>query len=64
MNRQCNTSVRCDIIQSGVTELNQVYQYQVASVMYQVHLSNIQYQMIACQVSGVSNQVSGIRCQV
>ena len=58
MNKQCNTSVRCDNIQSGVTASGQVYQYQViacqvSSVRYQVYLSNIQYHVIAYQVSGV-----------
>jgi len=64
MNRQCNTGVRCNSIQLGITTSGQVYQYQViacqvSSVTYQVYLSNIQYQVIAYQVSGVRYQVSG-----
>jgi len=43
---QCNTGIRCNSIQSGVTTSGQVYQYQV----------------IAYQSSGVRYQVSGIRC--
>jgi len=39
MNRQCNTGV--GVITFSQVAQHQVYQYQVASVMYQVHLSNI-----------------------
>ena len=46
MNRQYNTSIRCNSIQSGATTSGQVYQYQVK----------------AYQSSGVRYQVSGIRC--
>jgi len=38
MNKQCNTSVKCNSIQSDVTASSQVYQYQV----------------IACQVLSVT----------
>ena len=56
MNKQCNTGVKYDSIQSGATASGQVYQYQV--------ISYAKYQVIACQLSGVRYQVSGIRCQV
>jgi len=46
MNRQRNTGVRCNSIQSGVTTSGQVYQYQV----------------MAYQSPCVRYQVSGIRC--
>jgi len=56
MNMQCNTGVRYNSIQSGVTASGQVCQYQV--------IAYVKYQVIACQLSSVRYRVSGIRCPV
>ena len=56
MNMQCNTGVRCDTIQSGVIISGQICQYQV--------IAYAKYQVMACQLSSVKYQVSGITCQV
>ena len=48
MNRHCNTGVRCNSIQSGVTTSGQVYRYH----------------MKACQVSSDSISISGVRYQM
>jgi len=68
MNMQCNTDVRCNNIQSGVTISGQMCQYQV--IAYVKHV-NCQVSNTRCQVSsnnmsinGVRYQVSGFRCQV
>ena len=53
MNIPCNTGVRCNSIQSGITISGQVCQYQV--------ITYVKYQVIACQLSGVRSQVSGIK---
>ena len=70
MNEQCNTGGRCNNIQSGVTIPSQVYQYQViACVEYQViacQSSGVRYQVLSDNMSSTSvrYQVSEIRCQV
>jgi len=53
MKRQCNTGARCNKIQSGVTILCQMYQYQV--------IACVKYQVILCQVSSIRYQVPGAR---
>ena len=55
---QSNTGVRYNSIQSGVTILGQTCQFQV--------IAYVEYQVIACQLSGVRCQVSGVKynCQV
>ena len=56
MNMQYNTGVRCNSIQSGVTISGQLCRTRCKRY--------VKYQAIACQLSSVIYQVSGIRCQV
>ena len=51
MNRHCNTGVI--VIQSGVTTSGQMRQYQV--------IAYVKYQVIACQLSSIKYQVSGVK---
>jgi len=53
MNMQCNTGVRYNSIQTSVTISAQMCQYQV--------IAYVKYQVIACQLSGVRCQVSGVK---
>jgi len=58
MNRQCDTDIKCDSIQSGDTTSGQVYRYQVASVMYQMY---IKYPVSGDSMSSVRCQISSVR---
>jgi len=69
MNMQCNTGVRCNSIQSGVTISGQMCQYQVLALCQVLSDS---MSIVRCQISGVryqvlsdnmSSNVSDIKCQ-
>ena len=62
MNMQRNIGVRCNSIQSGVTISGQMCQYQVIACQS----SGVRYQVLSDNMpsTSVKYQVSGIRCQV
>ena len=66
MDMQRNTGVRCNNIQSGVTILGQMCQYQVIACqvrdsmsVIKCHISGVGYQVLSDNMSGT---VSDIKC--
>jgi len=61
MNMQCDTGVRYNSIQSGVTISGQVCWYQVIACQVSDSMS-----IVKCHISGASVKchISGFRCQV
>ena len=73
MNMPCNTGVKCNSIQSGVTISGQMCQFQVIACqvsdsmsIIKCHISGVKYKVSSDNTSstGVRYQVSKIRCLV